>query len=118
MIPLLFAQLCLTEFLLGGRDQSKIRIKSEVGTVKHVEALKFFFLLARILSIVFLNVKNLKTWPLPRTLCVLWGGGSSSNIYHYPAIGYSIMCVDRCWRMEQWLQMHFTPTRRVGICVR
>ena len=33
-----------------------IRIKSEVGTVKHVEALQFFCLLAQISSIVFLNV--------------------------------------------------------------
>ena len=41
-----------------------------------------------------------------------------SNIYHDdPAIGYSITCVDRprCWRMGQWLQMHFTLTTRVGI---
>ena len=29
------------------------RIKSEVGTVKHVEALQFFFLLVQISSIVF-----------------------------------------------------------------
>ena len=39
-----------------GRDQSQIRIKSEVGTIKHVEALQFFFLLAQISSIVVLNV--------------------------------------------------------------
>ena len=39
-----------------GRDQSQIRLKSEVGTVKHVEALQFFFLLAQISSIVVLNV--------------------------------------------------------------
>ena len=49
------------------------------------------------------------------------GGGSRfynhSNIYHDPAIGYSITCVDRCWRVGQWLQMHFTLTTRVG-CVR
>ena len=49
-----------------------IRIKSEVGTVKHVKALKFFFLLAQIPSIIVLM---LKTWPLPRTLCVCVGGG-------------------------------------------
>ena len=42
-----------------GRDQSQIRIKSEISTVKHVEALKFFFLNVQISSIVFLNVKNL-----------------------------------------------------------
>ena len=47
-----------------------IRIKSEVGTVKHVEALQFFFLLAQISSIVFLYM--LKNWPLPCTVvCVL-----------------------------------------------
>ena len=38
-------------------------IKSEVGTVKHVEALQFFFLLAQNLSIVFLNGKNLAFAP-------------------------------------------------------
>ena len=63
MIPLLFAQLCITAFFYLGRDQSQIRIKSEVGTVKHVEALQFFFLLAQISSIVFLNVKNLALTP-------------------------------------------------------
>ena len=52
-----------------------------------------------------------KTWPLPRTGCVCvcvcvcvdgegggGGGGQDvnhSNIHHDPAIGYSIMCVDR-----------------------
>ena len=71
----------------------------------------------------------LKTWSLPRTVvcggggvCVCVGGGSRrynhSNIYHDPAIGYIITCVDRCWRVGQWLQMHFTLTTRVGICVR
>ena len=56
-----------------GKDQSLIRIKSEVGTVKHVEALQFFFLLAQISSIVFLNVKNLA---FTRTVvCVCVGGG-------------------------------------------
>ena len=55
-------------------------------------------------------------------VCVVGKGGSRrynhSNIYHDdPAIGYSITCVDRprCWRMGQWLQMHFTLTTRVGI---
>ena len=66
MIPLLFAQLCITEFYLG-KDQSQIRIKSEVGTVKHVEALQLFFLLAQISSIVCLNVKNMAFTP---TVCV------------------------------------------------
>ena len=118
------SQLCITEFLLG--YQSQIRIKSEVGTVKHVEALQFFFLLAKILSIVF---KMLKIWSLSRTVvcmraCVCGGGSrryNHSNIYHDdPAIGYSITCVDRprCWRMGEWLQMHFTLTTRIGICVR
>ena len=62
-IPLLFAQLSKRSFYLG-RDQSQIRIKSEVGTVKHVEALQFFFLLAQISSVVFfLNVKHLAFTP-------------------------------------------------------
>ena len=26
--------------------------------------------------------------------------------------------VDRCWRVGQWLQIHFNLTTRVGICVR
>ena len=90
--------------------------------------LSSFFLPAQISSIVFLGL-------LPRTVvcvcvggggggvCVcVWGGGSRrnnhSNIYHDPAIGYGITCVDRCWRVGQWLQMHFTPTTRVGTCVR
>ena len=66
----------------------------------------------------------LKSWPLPRTVCVcVWGGGGSrrynhSYIYHDPAFGYSITCVDRCWRVGQLLQMHFTLTTRVGKCVR
>ena len=42
MIPLLLAQLCITDFYLG-RDQSQIRIKNEVGTFKHVEAFQYFF---------------------------------------------------------------------------
>ena len=63
-------------------------------------------------------------------MVVVGGGGSRryyhSNIYHDPAFGYSITCVDRprCWRGGgggggwQWLQMHFTLTTCVGICVR
>ena len=58
-----------------GRDQSQIRFKSEVGTVKHVEALQFFFLLAQISSILFLNVKNLAFIPYCG-VCVCCGGGS------------------------------------------
>ena len=76
----------------------------------------------------------LKTWPLPRVcVCVLvvvvvgGGGGGSrcynhSNIYHDPAIGYSIMCRPPAVQVGggggQWLQMHFTLTTRVGIRVR
>ena len=113
-----------------GRDQSQIRIKSEVGTVKHVEALQFFFLLAQISSIVVLNVKNLAFTPYSVYVLVVLvevGGGGSrlynhSNIYHDIAFGYSITCVDRprYWRGGggQWLQMHFILTTRVGICVR
>ena len=60
-----------------------IRIKSEVGTVKHVEALKFFFLLAQISSIVVFNVKNLAFTPYSECVCVcvracvlvVFGGG-------------------------------------------
>ena len=59
---LAFCPTMYNSFYLG-RDQSQIRIKSEVGTVKHVEALQFFFLLAQISSIVFLNVKNLGFTP-------------------------------------------------------
>ena len=72
----------------------------------------------------------LKTWPLPdiRCLCVVVvvvGGGSRrynhSNIYHDPAIGYSILCRPPAVLAGgggQWLQMHFTLKTRVGICVR
>ena len=68
------------------RDQSQIRIKSEVGTVKHVEALQFFYLLAQISSIVFLNVKNLAFTPYCVCVCVcvlvvcVWGGGGQDVI--------------------------------------
>ena len=53
----------------------------------------------------------------------MWGGSrryNHSKIYHDPAIGYSVTCVDRprCWRVGQWLQMHFILTARVGVCVR
>ena len=47
------------------------RAKS-VGTAKHVEALQFFFLLAPISSIVFLNVKNQAFTPY--FVCVGGGG--------------------------------------------
>ena len=62
-------------------------------------------------------------------VCTLLLGGNKGiylsiynhlSIYYDPAIGYSITCVDRprCWRVGQGLQMHFTLTTRVGICVR
>ena len=57
-------------------------------------------------------------------VCVCVGGSrryNYSNIYYDdPDIGYSITCVDRprCWRMGQWLQMHFTLTTRVGSCAK
>ena len=66
-----------------GRDQSQIRIKSEVGTVKDVEALQFFFLLAQISSIVVLNVKNMAFTPYSVCACVWWwwcvGGGEGGQ---------------------------------------
>ena len=51
------SQLCITEFLFG--YQSQIRIKSEVGTVKHVEALRFFLFTGKDFVDRPLNVKNL-----------------------------------------------------------
>ena len=68
-----------------GRDQSQIRINCEVGTVKHVEALQFFFSLAQISSIVFSYSKCFKTWPLhvPLTAvcvcCWWWSGGGGGG---------------------------------------
>ena len=95
---LAFCPTMYNSFYLG-RDRSQIRIKSGVGTVKHAEALQFFFLLAQISSIVFLNVKNLVFTPYSVCVCVcvcVCGGGSRrynhSNIYHDPAIGFSIVC--------------------------
>ena len=118
MIPVLFAQLCITVFTWV------IRIKSEVGTVKHVEALKFFFLLAQISSIVVLNVKNLAFTPYSVCVCVCacvracvcwwwWGGGRGQDI-----ITIRPPAVLAGGGGGQWLQMHFTHTTRVGICVR
>ena len=90
--------------------------------------LSSFFLPAQISSITFLNVKNLAFTPycgvcVLVVVCVCGGGGgliryNHSNIYRDPAIGYSITFVNRCWRVGQWLQMHFTHTTRVGICER
>ena len=51
-------------------------MKSEVGTVKHVEALQFFFLLAQISSIVVSNVKNLAFSPY----CLCGGGGGVKTL--------------------------------------
>ena len=49
-----------------------VRIKSEVGTVQHVEALQFFFILAQISSIVVLNVKNLAFSPYSVSACLFF----------------------------------------------
>ena len=71
---------CPTFYL--GKDQSQIRIKSEAGTVKHVEALQFCFLLAQISSIVILNVKNLAFTPYCVCVCVcvcVCGGGGGGG---------------------------------------
>ena len=59
------------------RDQSQIRIKSEAGIVKHVEALQVFFFLSQISSIVFLKVKNLAFTPY--CVCVCGGGGGGGQ---------------------------------------
>ena len=56
---LAFCPTMYNSFYLG-RDQSQIRIKSEVGTVKHVEALQFFSFYWR----------RFRRSPLPRTACV------------------------------------------------
>ena len=61
-----------------GRDQSQIRIKSEIGTVKHVKALQCFFSLAQISSIVFLNVKKPAFTPYSG-VCVCVGGGGGGG---------------------------------------
>ena len=64
-----------------GRDQSQIRIKSEVGTVKHVEALQFFFFTGA--DFVDRRFKCLKTWPLPCVCvcaCVCWWGGGGQDV--------------------------------------
>ena len=72
----------------------KTRAKSELR-VRLVPLDMLFVLLAQISSIVFLNAKNLAFTP-NCGVCVVGGGGSRrynhSNIYHDPAIGYSITC--------------------------
>ena len=63
----------------------------------------------------------LKTWPLPRTAVVGCGGSrryNHSNIYHDPAIGYSITCVDRVLAGGAVVTNAFHSKTRVGICVR
>ena len=122
------------------RAKSELRVR--LVPLNMLKLSKFSFYLRRFRRSSFWM---LKTWPLPRTRCVCvrcccccwwwwWcvcvcggGGGGSrrydhSNIYHDPAFGYSITCVDRprCWwgGGGQWLQMHFTLTARVGICKR
>ena len=88
-----------------GKDQSQIRIKSEISTVKHVEALKFFFLKAQISSIVFLNVKNLAFTPYCVCVCLcvcvcvvvvgggggVWGGGGAGRAQDVITIQTSTM---------------------------
>ena len=113
-----------------GGDQSQIRIKSEVGTVIHVEALQFFFLLAQISSIVVLNVKNLAFTPYSVCVCaclhvlvVLVGGGQDvitiqTFIMTPLSATVSRVSTTRGVGGGQWLQMHFTLSTRVSICVR
>ena len=100
-MPLLFAQLCISEFYLG-RDQSQIRIKSEVGTVKHVVALQFFFLLEQNSSIVFLNVKSLAFTPHCVCVCVCvstardvggWGSGYKCILLSQRVLVQKCICV-------------------------
>ena len=109
-----------------GRDQRQIRIKSEVGTVKLVEALKFFFLLAQISSIVFLNVKNLVFTPYCVCVCacvrvcvrVVVGEGDQDVINIQASTMTPLSATVSRVSTGQWLQMHFTLATRVGICVR
>ena len=89
------------------RAKSELRVR--LVPVKHVEALQCFFLLAQISSIVFLNVKKPAFTPYSGVcVCVLVVvvGGGMGQVYHDPAIAYSITCVDRRWLVRQWLQMH------------
>ena len=62
--------------------------------------LSSFFLLAQISSIVFLNAVTpyCGVCVCVFLVVVVWGSRcyNQSNIYHDPAFGYSITCVDRC----------------------
>ena len=76
----------------------------------------------------------LKIWPLPLTVvcvracmrmcvCVVVVGGEdviTIQTSTMTPLSATVSRVDRlrCWRMGQWLQMHFTLTTSVGICLR
>ena len=60
-----------------------------------------------------------RTWPLPRTLSLSLsvgggGGGGQDDITIQTSTMTPLTCVDRprCWRMGQWLQIHFILTTR------
>ena len=111
------------------------RAKSEL----RVRLVPLNMLILSSFSFYWSRFRRSSPWPLPRTRCVcacvcvfacvcVGGAGSRhynhSNIYHDPAIDYSITCVDRprCWWLwgggGQWFQMHFTLTTLAGLCVR
>ena len=97
----------------------KTRAKSELR-VRLVPLDMLFVLLAQISSIVFLNAKNLAFTPYCG-VCVVGGGGQdviTIQTSTMTPLSATVSRVDRCWRVGQWLQMHFTLTTRVGICVR
>ena len=67
----------------------------------------------------------LKTWPLPRAVCVcVWGGGGQDVITIQtstmtpPSATVSRVPTARVVGGGAWLQMAFTLTTRVGVCVR
>ena len=66
----------------------------------------------------------LKTWPLPRTVCVcvcvvvvVGGGGGQDVITIQTSTMTPLSATVSRVSVVQWLQMHFTLTTRVGICV-
>ena len=61
------------------RAKSELRVRLVPLHCNHVEALKFFFLLAQILSIVVLNVKNLAFTAYSVCACVCVGGGGGGG---------------------------------------